>query len=164
MVIEISRQELKWNTIKFVNKSLFKKIMINTLNRFAYFNKISEIELSILLTDDCNITQLNKNFRNKDKPTNVLSFPDTELSHWQDILAFESDLHYIYLGDIAFSYQTIMEESCAQGKTFKNHFIHLCVHSILHLIGFDHDEDKNAEIMELTEVEILKNFAIYNVY
>lgn len=163
ILIEISKQEKQWNTLKFVNKRLFKKIVINVLNRFTYFNKVSEVELSILLTNDYNITQLNKNFRKKAKATNVLSFPDTQLD-WHDILAFESNLNYIYLGDIAFSYQTIMEESFIQGKILKNHFIHLCVHSILHLIGFDHDKDEDANIMEQTEVEILRNFAIYNVY
>ncbi|MGI4775818.1 MAG: rRNA maturation RNase YbeY, partial [Janthinobacterium lividum] len=115
ILIEISKQEKNWNGYKFINKNLFKKITTNILERFQYFEKIAKVELSILLTNDHTINKLNKDFRKKNKPTNILSFPDTQLN-WQDMLAFGPNLNYMYLGDIAFSYETIMNESLSQGK------------------------------------------------
>lgn len=163
LTIEIAKENSDWKECKGINKSLMKKILKVILSRFQYFSQLKEVELSILLSCDNTMQDLNAKFRGKKKPTNVLSFPDTELNP-QGLLEFKPDLNYIYLGDIAFSYQTIKNEAISQRKSFHNHFIHLFVHSVLHLIGFDHENEKEAIVMEDLEVEILKGFAIKNVY
>ncbi|MFV9936608.1 MAG: rRNA maturation RNase YbeY, partial [Rickettsia endosymbiont of Haemaphysalis japonica] len=73
---------------------------------------------------------------------------------------FLGDSDYMHLGDIAFCYEVIYNESCEQHKTFEHYFIHLLIHSILHLIGFDHQNDTEANIMENLEIEILSYFGI----
>jgi len=142
-----------------------------------YYSKIKQFELSILLTNSEEILTLNKQFRNIEKATNVLSFPTIEFN-WQDLrfsnvspkLELLNDydyMHlgaYMHLGDIAFCYEVIYNESCEQQKTFENHFIHLLIHSILHLIGFDHQNDTEANIMENLEIEILAHFGISSPY
>jgi len=97
-------------------------------------------ELSILLTNDDHIQQLNRDFRDKDKPTNVLSFPNDEGD---------------YLGDIAISFQTIEKEAIEQNKDIYHHFTHMVIHGILHLKGYDHETDIDAEEMEAIEMKIL---------
>lgn len=118
------------------------------------------IELSITFTNDKEIQKINKQFRNCDKATNVLSFPMYE-SEFLNVLQFED---YLPIGDVILSYDTILKESLEQEKTFEDHLIHLVVHSILHLFGFDHVGDADAEEMESLEVEILGVLGIENPY
>lgn len=110
---------------------------------------IKDEHLSILLTNDDHIQQLNRDFRNKDKPTNVLSFPDGEDD---------------YLGDIAVAFETIKREAEEQNKTIHHHFIHMLVHGVLHLKGYDHESDEEAEEMEALEIKILADMGIKNPY
>ena len=163
IIVEIAKDVQEWNDHKYINKTLIKKILRNVLMRFKCFEPVKNFELSILLTNDDRMQALNGEFRNKQKPTNVLSFPDIELNR-QGLLEFKPDLNYMYLGDIAFGYQTIKSEAIALEKSFKDRFTHLLVHSILHLIGFDHQNEKDANEMESLEIEILKDFAITNLY
>ncbi|KAJ6645140.1 Endoribonuclease YbeY [Pseudolycoriella hygida] len=93
---------------------------------------------------------LNSQFCGKGKATNVLSFPDIELD-FRHLLEFTPNLDYMYLGDIAFGYEIIQSEAISQNKSFRDHFMHLLVHSILHLLGFDHQDDEEAIIMENLE-------------
>jgi probable rRNA maturation factor len=123
-----------------------KNAVIRTVNHADYTHKS---EISIVLADDAFIQDLNKRYRHKDKPTNVLSFPQ------------EDDRH---LGDVIFAYETIARESKEQNKSFKDHFMHLIVHGVLHLLGFDHETDKEASEMEKLEIEILKTLGISNPY
>jgi probable rRNA maturation factor len=163
IVIEIAKTDKTWNNHKEINKSLIKTIVKNILNRFVNFQAIKEVELSILLTHDANISYLNEKFRGEKKATNVLSFPDIEL-HYEDLLEFKPDLNYMYLGDIAFSYNVILKEALSENKTFEQHFIHLLVHSTLHLLGFDHTNSKEESAMRRLEVLILQDFAIPSPY
>lgn len=176
--IEIARNHDKWREHKQINKTLIKKVTQKTLSHFDDFNKIKHFELSILLTNNEEILTLNKQFRNIEKATNVLSFPDMQLN-WQDLRFMGNDIQpinqsspletlrdsdYMHLGDIAFSYDVIYNESSERKITFENHFIHLLIHSILHLIGFDHQNDTEANIMESLEIEILAHFSISSPY
>ncbi|MGX6960763.1 MAG: rRNA maturation RNase YbeY [Rickettsia endosymbiont of Pentastiridius leporinus] len=172
--VEIIKNYNEWHEHKSINKALIKKVTQKTLSLFNDFSKIKQFELSILLTNNEEILTLNKQFRNIEKATNVLSFPVIELN-WQELsfngndnkptfLETLDDSNYMHLGDIAFCYDVIYNESCEQKKTFENHFIHLLVHSILHLIGFDHQNDKEANIMESLEIEILSYFGISSPY
>lgn len=105
-------------------------------------------EVSVVLADDGFVQELNKNYRGKDKPTNVLSFPNDEEP----------------LGDVILAYDTVAREALAQGKDFKDHAAHLIVHGILHLQGHDHEDEKQAETMEKKEVKTLKKLGISNPY
>ena len=132
---EISIEESAWNDISDL------KSHIETV--------LDGEELSILLTNDGHIQQLNRDFRDKDKPTNVLSFPDGEDG---------------YLGDIAIAYETIKREAEEQEKEIHHHFIHMLVHGLLHLKGYDHETDEEAEEMEALEIKILADMGIKNPY
>lgn len=133
-------------------------VVIKVLNYNISKKKI--IELSITFTDDKEIQKINKQFRNCDKPTNVLSFPMYE-NEFLNVLQFEN---YLPIGDIILSYDTVLKESLEQDKTFENHLVHLVVHSILHLFGFDHIKDDDADKMEGLEIKILGVLGIENPY
>lgn len=130
------------------------------------------IEVSVLLSDDAALRQLNRDFRGKDKPTNVLSFPSRhrERSEGSEVLApaDEEILRFAqddnYLGDIAISLDTITREAAEQGKKFDAHLAHMCVHGTLHLLGLDHETDAEAEAMESKEIIILQYVGYKNPY
>lgn len=105
-------------------------------------------EMAVVLADDAFVRDLNKTFRGKDKPTNVLSFPGEEEA----------------LGDIVLALETIAREADKQGKTFRDHATHLLVHGMLHLLGFDHARAKDAAAMEKREIKILKTLGVANPY
>lgn len=117
--------------------------------------------IGLLLTNDAEIQKLNAKFRQQDKPTNVLSFP-AEADEFDQLFAEPDEL--IFLGDIAMAYETLMAEAEAQKKTVKKHFIHLLVHSILHLLGYDHIENEPAVEMEILEIKLLATINIENPY
>ena len=99
------------------------------------------------------IKELNSKFLNKDQPTNVLSFPSTGID-------FDERL----LGDIAICPEIISNEADDQNKDRQNHLFHIILHSLLHLVGYDHQEDSSAEKMESIEIEALKKIGIANPY
>jgi len=161
--IEIAQESDEWDAHADVNQSLFSKITADILSRYPNFAKIEQIELSILLTDNAKISELNKEFRGKNKPTNVLSFPDMQIN-WREIVEFPVDNEYMYLGDIAFGYQIIADEALDKHISFEDHFKHLLIHAILHLIGYDHVEEEDAKAMENLEIDILHHFGISSPY
>lgn len=163
LIVEIIKDDKLWNNHADINKILVKKVLRNILNRYSNFAKIKNVEIAILLTNNNNIQLLNNKFRKKNKPTNVLSFPDIEIN-WPDILEFQVDENYMYLGDIAFGYGIIQKEVSEYNKPFVDHFIHLLVHSILHLLGFKHNTDESATVMENIETDVLKSFNITSPY
>jgi len=118
-------------------------------------------ELSILLSNDEQVQALNREYRGKDKPTNVLSFPALECAAPGHLLLEPGPLH---LGDIVLAYGVVAREAQAQGISFDDHLSHLIIHGVLHLIGFDHMENDEAEEMETLEITILKEFGIANPY
>lgn len=161
--IEIATELDNWNSKKKINKKIISDITRNIINRYKNLKTIKEVELSVLLTYDKKMLALNSEFRNVGKPTNVLSFPDLEIN-WRHLLEFKPDTDYMYLGDIAFGYETVEKESEQKQIDFEDHFKHLLVHAILHLIGYDHVEDEEAEIMEALEIEILSDYNIKSPY
>lgn len=112
--------------------------------------------LSILLTDDAEMRKLNAGWRAKDKPTNVLSFPAEN--------AVDPARPPAYLGDVALGLATCKREAREQKKTLADHVAHLTVHGVLHLIGYDHMDDDQAEAMEPLETEILAGMGIADPY
>jgi probable rRNA maturation factor len=120
---------------------------------------VGEAELAVMLTDDAGIRTLNSNWRGIDKPTNVLSFPALPPTG-----AGGPDDAPRMLGDIAIAYQTTRKEADDEQKPFDHHLSHLAVHGFLHLIGYDHEKDDDAEAMEGLETEILAQLGIPDPY
>ncbi len=116
-------------------------------------------ELTVTLTDDQNIQILNRDYRSKNKPTNVLSFP-----MFDQISDIPSGAGQVPLGDIMIAFETIKCESLDQHKTLSDHFTHMLVHGFLHLLGYDHINHSDAESMESLEIKILKKLGIDNPY
>jgi probable rRNA maturation factor len=135
--VEIQFRDAKWETL------LTRKAV-----REACEATFKKKEVTVVLANDVFIRKLNRDFRGKDKPTNVLSFPG------------DAD----NLGDIVLARQTIVREAKEQGKTPRDHAVHLVVHGMLHLLGYDHEKAKDAEIMESLEIKILKKLGVSNPY
>jgi probable rRNA maturation factor len=114
----------------------------------------SDGEVSVLLADDPTIRALNRDWRGFDKATNVLSFP----------AAGQVPGSLKLLGDIAIAYETLAREADEEGKPFLHHLAHLVVHGYLHLMGYDHEGDSEAEAMEALEREILKTLRVADPY
>src|SRR5690606_26578419 len=117
-----------------------------------------QIEVSVVLANDDMVHALNRDYRDKDKPTNVLSFASLDAD---DPIPDEGPVH---IGDIILAYETIEREAREQGKYLKDHFTHLVVHGTLHLLGYDHIEEDEATMMETTEIRILEKLDIQNPY
>jgi probable rRNA maturation factor len=123
-------------------------------------------EISVLACDDARIAALNADFRGKPAPTNVLSWPSDERGAELDgdrpeapELPMDAEL-----GDIAIAFETCTREAQEAGKTVQDHTLHLLVHGTLHLLGYDHERDKDATLMERLEVEILGKLGVCDPY
>ena len=120
------------------------------------------VEIAVRLTDDIEVQALNRDFRGKDKPTNVLSFPQVQ----DDLLEglANSDDGEILLGDIVLARETCAREAEEKGVSLADHATHLIVHGTLHLVGYDHMDDASATAMEALEVKALASLGIANPY
>ena len=142
-------------------EALIQPAILETLCQASWFQGA---EINVLLTDDSTIQQLNKNHLGQDKPTNVLSFPSLEPEVISNLGNQENVGFPIILGDVALAFETIQKESLGQKKLFEHHLLHLTVHGILHLLGFDHKQDEDALVMESLEIKILSSLMIPNPY
>jgi probable rRNA maturation factor len=167
-MIDIVVKSKKWAEIKnvenFIEKTIQKIIPLTDLKKILKKNFI--LEISVSLVSDLQMKKINLEFRGKNKATNVLSFPalDENLIRQIGLKKLAGADEYLFLGDIIIAFETLKKESLAQKKKFHDHLIHLILHSILHLIGYDHEEEKMAKIMEDLEVKILKKLKIKNPY
>jgi probable rRNA maturation factor len=116
-------------------------------------------ELCIRLVDEQESASLNENFRQKKGPTNILSFPYTEV---EGVTGVDTDVNL--LGDLAICVPLVKKEATEQNKAIDAHWAHLTVHGVLHLHGFDHEEDKAANKMESMEISILNTLGYENPY
>jgi probable rRNA maturation factor len=108
----------------------------------------------VILTNDAKIRELNANYRDKDKATNVLSFPvEQQMPDGPEVL-----------GDVVIALETVLVEANEQAKSVPDHLSHLVVHGVLHLLGFDHIEADEAEEMEALERQILQTLSIADPY
>lgn len=165
-VINISVNDERWEEILPNADVLCSNILqtalcfINKFDPSDLFTSNKPMSLNLCLSNDEEVHYLNKEFRNKDKPTNVLSFaniddPEFDLSYINDELE---------LGDIIISLETMQNEASQKNIPFEHHFSHLLVHGILHLLGYDHIEDDEADFMEDLETKILNILNIPNPY
>ena len=116
--------------------------------------EIKECSINLKIMSDKSMQKLNKNYRSKNTSTNVLSFSNEDIS--KKITG--------NLGDIAISYEFVKRESVELDIEFDDHMIHMLIHGVYHILGFDHDNNKMAEIMENKEIKLLKKLNIRNPY
>lgn len=163
MNVEVLIEDYRWEQVELERLSLkaFQAVL-------AHFNLRSErFEVDILGCDDARIAQLNRDFRETAKATNVLSWPSQERRAQEDGAdpnPFDQVADDPSLGDIALSYPTCRAEADAAGLVFSDHILHLLVHSMLHLLGYDHKRDLDATLMEGLEIEILGKLGMSNPY
>ena len=135
-----------------------EKPLNNKLNKIVSTildqEKMSDCVINLRLLNDKQMKKLNMQFRQKDKTTNVLSFPNDDISVKQTK----------NIGDIAISVEYVKAEAKKEGKTFDDHIIHMLAHGVYHILGYDHENNKNAVIMENKEIQTLKKINISNPY
>jgi len=122
--------------------------------RAALGPRIGAAELAVRLVAPAEIRRLNRHYRGKDKPTNVLSFPST----------VPADVHPRPLGDVVICPAVLKQEAREQGKPLRAHWAHLLVHGVLHLVGYDHEDDADARRMERREIAVLRRLGFDNPY
>lgn len=158
--IDIIVESNLWDNIENIQQSIKEVCKLTILNN-KFCKNIKLFDVAIVLSENKLVQDLNGKYRNKLKPTNVLSFPDEDLNPYeQDYLLIEE----LCAGGIVLAYETILEESDQQDKQVVDHILHLVIHGILHLLGYDHKNEKEAKIMECLEIEILKMLKINNPY
>ena len=164
-VVDVIHDDQRWREMGI--DDLATDAFRATLQRLALDGAYWEI--SLLACDDAKIATLNADFRGKPQPTNVLSWPACErgadvdggepkLPDPQDETADDE------LGDIAIAYDTCAREAEAASKPFGEHVAHLIVHGVLHLLGYDHERDADATLMEGLETQILGNMGLSDPY
>ena len=117
-----------------------------------------QVELGVVLADDAEQRQLNRDWRGVDRPTNVLAFPA-----WAPGAQLPCDAPLL-LGDVVVAFETVAREAGEQDKSFADHFGHLIVHGVLHLLGYDHASDMEAVEMERLETSILAELGVADPY
>ena len=143
-MIDIVIEEKAWRTAEPRARALAKAAAAATLKA----ERRTEANVAILLAADARLHALNTAFRGRDTPTNVLSFPGS------------GD----HLGDIALALGVCAREAAEQGKTLAAHLQHLTAHGVLHLLGYDHETDADAEVMEARERQILAGLGVADPY
>ena len=155
LVIDVADEQ--WNTLPDL-ASLCTCTTVAVLERILPHIAPARCEIGITFTDDAAIQALNRDYRHKDKPTNILSFQlITDFTN----LPPEAP---ILLGDLVLAFETITTEARAQNLALADHCTHLLVHGMLHLLGHDHLDDAAGDAMEDIEVEILAGLGVANPY
>lgn len=121
------------------------------------------VELGVRLADDAELRRLNHRYRGRDAPTNVLSFAASDATPGH-LPALPEDGAPLALGDVVMALETVRDEAGAQGKSVADHVGHLVVHGVLHLVGYDHESDADAKIMEWLETAVLAGLGIADPY
>ncbi len=142
----------------------FSENMIKRIVKKAIFEVLKEMKfkkkyyLSVFLTNDNEIKKINKKYRKINKSTNVLSFPQNDERY------LTKKTSKIILGDIVISIEKVTTEAKLQGIQFSDHLTHMVIHSLLHLLGFNHEKLKDFKIMKKKEINILSNLSISSPY
>lgn len=158
---DINESLIEEKEIENLSHKVLRHIWQNEKIQDKLTNNKQTLSLTLKLSNDAEIQNLNKDFRGKDKPTNVLSFPSGDDMPGMEMLINDSER---YIGDIIMSMETLKREAEMQNKKIENHYMHLLLHSILHLLGYDHEDDADADVMESLEIDILKGLGVNNPY
>ena len=151
--LDVHIEDTRWDPYQ----NLFDEEISSLLNDALIFHGSQKKgRVGILLASNDKIQQLNKQFRDKDKPTNVLSFTPAPVT------SRSRQTHYF--GDIALAFETLETEATAQHKSLHHHIMHLTLHGFLHLLGFDHEEEDERHRMEVHEIILLAQHDISNPY
>jgi probable rRNA maturation factor len=163
--IDISIPDPSWETACPDCESLVETAVHATLSQSPEAKKMLiagiEPEISIVLANDDLVHTLNREYRNKDKPTNVLSFAMLDGENGWEAPKQPGPCP---LGDLILAYETVDRESRDENKPFPHHLTHLIIHGTLHLLGYDHMNDMDSEEMESLEIQLLKGLNIENPY
>jgi len=151
--IDLAVQSEDWNRIDGLEA--LADGWVRAAIRCAALRTVPGSELSLVLTDDARIRELNANYRGLDKATNVLSFPGGE---------DDGDAFGPLLGDIVVAFETAAREADLEKKPFEAHLAHLIIHGLLHLFGYDHENDADANRMESMEIAIMADLGYANPY
>lgn len=156
--VDIAVQDPQWSEVKEL-ETLTNDVIRRTLDMADVPEKAAgtPFEVSVVFVNDDMIRILNKEYRGKNKPTNVLSFAMLDEENDLDASIFS-------LGDIILAYETIEKEARENDRFIRDHIAHLLVHGTLHLLGYDHIEDDDANVMETLEIRILEGMDIQNPY
>lgn len=146
--IDIDIRDTRWDAVEDLAALAHRAI---TAAREQYCVR-AFTEISLLFTDNSQIKDLNRTYRNQDKPTNVLSFPT------------DAALDIPILGDVVLAFEVIAAEAQADNISLEDHITHLLIHGYLHLQGLDHENDVDAEAMEAREIKALAGLGISNPY
>jgi probable rRNA maturation factor len=149
-------EDARWNTALPNAGALIEKAVSLALADIEANGRV--IEVGVRLVDDGTIQALNRDWRGRDKPTNVLSFPLGDPGPVTD-----PDFPWL-IGDIVMSYDTVTAEAIRDSKPLEHHVVHLAIHATLHLIGHDHEDEAEAEAMEAAEIRLLAGLGIADPY
>lgn len=159
--ISILIEKGEWKRVASVDK-LVGEMVLSTLDYLGFSAANGYVvAMTVLLAGDTKIRELNHDFRGKNKPTNILSFPAYSGNIEDHLEAMKQGM---YLGDMVLAFETIAYEAKDQSKSLPHHLAHLVVHGTLHLLGFNHETDEEAAMMEDTEIRILAKHRIANPY
>lgn len=165
---DIEVKNKKWlkhlSIVNFIEKSINDIVSYSLLKKYLKDNNFLQVNIS--LVSNTQMQKINFRYRGKNKPTNVLSFANLDEKEIKElgIKKIINNLNHLVLGDIVLALETIEQEAINMKKEFNNHLIHLLVHAILHLIGYDHEKEPEAIEMQSYEIKILKKFKILNPY
>ena len=164
--LNLSINEPEWEQLLPDIFQTAEKVVSQTVSFIAsceplvFFDSEKTLSFNLCLSDDHEVHTLNKEFRHIDKPTNVLSFANIDDPDFDQI----SQQQTIEMGDIIIALQTLQNEADIKHISLHDHFCHLLTHGVLHLLGYDHTTDEEAEHMEDLEAKILNLFNIDNPY
>lgn len=165
--LNISIEEPEWNNALPDIENISQNIMehcfgfVKDNEDIDFLNDELPISINLSLNNDAEIHKLNKEFRNMDKPTNVLSFANIDSETFEDDIREDG---FVELGDIMIALETMQREATEKNISLHDHYCHLLTHGFLHLLGFDHIDDDEAEYMEDFEIRILETMNIKNPY
>jgi probable rRNA maturation factor len=150
--VDVMIESSRWKGERVADESWIRRVAATALP-----DGHAACELAVMFADDEAVRTLNDRFRGRDAPTNVLSFPPPAF-------AAGGPDEVIPLGDDVIAFETTQAEATAQGKEFFHHVTHLLVHGVLHLLGYDHHADAEAELMEMRERAVLRELGIPDPY
>ena len=156
--VDILSDEPDWGKARLGLKTLVPEVL-DLAYRTLPKKPAAPLEITVTLSNDAQIKVINREHRGKNKPTNVLSFP-----LWETLAEIPASKDAVPAGDIIIALETMKREAVEQDKSLKHHFCHMLVHGFLHLLGYDHMTDSEAEEMETLETKILKKLGIKDPY